>query len=162
MTEQIKQTKTITASDVGDFFLAKANSVGEPITNLKLQKLVYYAQAWFLANQHKPLFKDDFEAWVHGPVLPELYHKYKERGSAPIITDLKISEIAEKFDGETLEFLNEVASVYMPHGAYQLELMTHGEKPWIDARGGCELDAKCNTVISKSAMEEYYASQIKD
>lgn len=162
MTEQKQEQKNITASDVAEFFLAKANAVGEPITNLKLQKLVYYAQAWFLANKNKPLFEDDFEAWVHGPVQPSLYHVYKERGSAPIVTDLDIKDVSEKFDDETFEFLNEVAEVYMPHGAYQLELMTHKEKPWIDARGSCEPDEKCNTVISKSAMEEFYGAQIKD
>lgn len=162
MTEQTKEQKIISASDVADFFLAKANAVGEPITNLKLQKLVYYAQAWFLANKHKSLFEEDFEAWVHGPVLPELYHKYKERGSAPIITELGLKEVSEKFNEETFEFLNEVASVYMPHGAFQLELMTHNEKPWIDARGSCEPDEKCNTIIPKSAMEQFYASKIKD
>ena len=162
MTEQTKVQNNITAFDVADFFLAKANSVGEPITNLKLQKLVYYAQAWFLANKKKPLFDDDFEAWVHGPVHTGLYHKHKERGSAPIITELDLESVAKKFDNETFEFLNEVAEVYMPHGAYQLELMTHKEKPWIDARGNCEPDEKCTTIIPKSAMEEFYAAQIKD
>lgn len=156
----IKQ-KAIIASDISDFFLAKANSIGEPISNLKLQKLVYYAQAWFLANKNKILFEDDFEAWVHGPVLPSLYHEYKERGSAPIITKLKLKEIAEKFSKEIFDFLNEVTFVYMPYGAYQLELMTHNEKPWIEARGNCEPDEICNTVISKTTMKEFYAAQIK-
>ena len=162
MNTQKTQENDITANEVAEFFLAKANSVGEPITNLKLQKLVYYAQAWFLANNHEPLFREDFEAWVHGPVQPDLYHKHKERGSAPIITNLKLEIVINKFNSETLEFLNEVVSVYMQCGAYQLELMTHKEKPWIEARGECEPDEKCDTIISKKTIEEYYASQIEN
>ncbi|MCK4553566.1 SocA family protein [Candidatus Parcubacteria bacterium] len=162
MTEQNEQKKQITAKDVADFFLAKANSVGDQITNLKLQKLVYYAQAWHLANFNKPLFDEDFEAWVHGPVLPDLYHTYKERGSAPILTDLDIKVVAKRFDSDTINYLNEVASIYMPHGAYELELMTHKEEPWIDTRGECEPDEKCDNIISKESMKTFYESQIKD
>ena len=162
MAEQTKEQKNITASDIADFFLAKANSTGDQITNLKLQKLVYYAQAWFLANFHKPLFDEEFEAWVHGPVLPKLYHIHKERGSSPIITDLDIKNVKQRFDSKTVDFLNEVVSAYMPHGAYKLELMTHNEKPWIDARGSCESDEKCNTIISKESMEKFYEAQLKN
>ncbi|MFH1030225.1 MAG: type II toxin-antitoxin system antitoxin SocA domain-containing protein [bacterium] len=162
MADQLNEQKNITAYDVADFFLAKANSVGEPITNLKLQKLTYYAQAWFLANKHKPLFEEDFEAWVHGPVQPDLYQKYKERGSTPIITNLELKEVAGRFDEKTFGFLNEVAEVYMPYGAFQLELMTHKEKPWIDARGNFEPDEKCNKIISKSSIENFYAEKIQN
>ena len=162
MTEQNKQQKHITAKDVASFFLAKANSVGDQITNLKLQKLVYYAQAWHLANFNEPLFDEDFEAWVHGPVLPTLYHAYKERGSAPILTNLDIKIVAKKFNSNTINYLNEVAFIYMPHGAYELELMTHKEEPWIDTRGECEPDEKCNNIIPKELMKTFYASQIKN
>jgi len=165
MTEEITkkpEDKKITYKEVADFFLAFADDKGETITNLKLQKLVYYAQAWFLANYGKPLFDGDFEAWVHGPVLPELYHQYKEKGAAPIPTSHKLEDVEAKLDAEVLDFLREVAQVYMPSGAYELELMTHQEEPWIEARGGVGADEKCSTVISLESMQEYYGGKIKN
>lgn len=164
MTEptQTNQQREITYQDVANFFLAFANDRGETVTNLKLQKLVYYAQAWFLANYGRPLFKGDFQAWVRGPVLPELYHTYKERGSAPIPTDVTMQEMEKQLDPEVIVFLKEVAQVYMPSGAYELELMTHQEYPWIEARGDLDPDAKCDTVISPDTMKSYYSGKIKD
>lgn len=63
--------------DVADYFIWLANDSGSFISNLKLQKLVYYAQAWYLAIYGQSLFDEDFEAWVHGPIIPSLYQKYK-------------------------------------------------------------------------------------
>ena len=68
--------KKITISDIADYFITKNHEYGDYITNLKLQKLVYYAQAWYLAFLDKPLFDEDFEAWVHGPVNRDLYDRY--------------------------------------------------------------------------------------
>lgn len=151
----------ITYSDVADFFLAFGNDKGEMITNLKLQKLVYYAQAWFLANFERPLFDEDFQAWVHGPVIPNLYDKYKGNGSSPIVESITLDAVKQKFPEDIFNFLNEVASVYMPHGAYELESMTHKENPWIDARKGFEPDQACDVVIPKDSMQIYYGQRIK-
>jgi len=158
--EDFKQ-KEITCQDVADYFLAFANETGDPITNLKLQKLVYYAQAWHLANYSKPLFKDDFEAWVHGPVIPALYFAYQEYGPSPIKSDERMKDVEKRFTLEAMELLQEVAEVYMPHGAYHLERMTHQEDPWNNARGHCEPDEKCENIISKESMEKYYAEKVK-
>ena len=70
--------------DIADYFVRLANETGDYISNLKLQKLVYYAQAWYLAISDEALFEEDFEAWVHGPVIPELYQEYKSFGWRPI------------------------------------------------------------------------------
>lgn len=160
VTEKTMIETSYTAPQVADFFLAFANESGDRITNLKLQKLVYYAQAWYLANYKKPLIKEDFEAWVHGPVNPDLYHIFKERGYLPIEKDIKMNDVEKVFDKETLKFLNEVASVYMPFGAYHLEIMTHREDPWINARAGVAADEKCNNVISLESMEKFYGEKV--
>ncbi len=152
----------INAQDVADYILAFANDTGEVITNLKLQKLLYYVQAWHLANFEQPLFGDEFEAWVHGPVVPALYREYKSFSKAPIVTTLKEKEIAQKFDSETLDFLKEVMKVYIPYGGYQLELMTHKEDPWVEARDGCAADEHCSNVISIESMKTYYGRRIQD
>lgn len=154
------QNNMISYKDIAKFFLAFGNEAGEPVTNLKLQKLVYYAQAWYLANFGKPLFDADFQAWVHGPVIPDLYQTYKKFGFAPIISETKLDDV--NLNAELKEFLNEVAKVYMPYGAYQLEMMTHKEDPWIEARVGYEADQRCENVISRDTMQKFYGQKAKD
>ena len=76
----------VTASKVANVFLKLAQEKNEELTNLKLQKLVYYAQAWYLAIYEKPLFDDEIEAWIHGPAVPSIYKMYKKFGWKPITT----------------------------------------------------------------------------
>lgn len=76
MSYQKEGMTQITCFDIAKHFIRFANEEGSFISNLKLQKLVYYAQAWHLAIHGTPLFEEDFEAWVHGPVIPSLYQKY--------------------------------------------------------------------------------------
>jgi len=143
---------------VANFFIYLANETGSFVSNLKLQKLVYYAQAWYLALYDDSLFPEDFQAWVHGPVIPALYAKYKSYQWRPI------SEEVEKpvFNQNVEEFLNEVAEAYFSSDAYELERMTHIEDPWLQARGCLPMDAACNTTISKKSMKEYYRSRVQE
>ena len=139
--------------------MAFANESGELLTNLKLQKLVFYAQAWFLANYKAPLFDENFQAWVHGPVLPSLYKKYKDNGYKPISSDVKMEDMAKKIPEDIFSYLKEVAEVYMRYNAYELELMTHNEAPWLDARGDIEPDTRCEVEISKDSMIHFYGEK---
>lgn len=143
--------------NVADYFIWLANETGSFISNLKLQKLVYYAQAWYLALHGNPLFQEDFEAWVHGPVIPTLYQKYKGFGWQPILEDAK-PELPE----EIREFLDEVAKEYFVCDAYELEQMTHTEAPWNKARKDMPPDAPSNAVIEKEWMKEYYGSRVEE
>lgn len=102
------------AQDVAEYFIALArHSEDTSVTNLKIQKLVYYAQAWYLANYGNSLFEEDFQAWVHGPVIPELYQQYKQFSYKPIDIDVRLDQIEPKFKPEELEFLKEIAKVYI-------------------------------------------------
>lgn len=158
--------KKITYRTIAKYFLSFANSKGELMTNLKLQKLLYYAQAWHLANYSKSLFEEDFEAWVHGPVIPELYIKFKKKGyyaGTPIKSSFRLETIESEIDvidKNIKPYLRELSSVYFSCGAYQLELMTHKEDPWIRARKGFEPDERCNVIITKESMQEYYGKKI--
>lgn len=160
--QKAPKIQEISYLEIANFFLVFANETGEVVTNLKLQKLIYYAQAWYLANFKSPLFKEDFQAWVHGPVVPELYQMFKEKGSMPIATKLKAEDIETQIDKDTLTFLKEVAKLYMPFGAYELEMMTHQEYPWKIARGDCRPDQVCKNIIAKSTMQKYYAEKISN
>lgn len=148
----------VKVQDIADYFIWLANYTGSFISNLKLQKLVYYAQAWYLAIHDEPLFDEDFEAWIHGPVIPELYKKYREFKWKPILKEVE----EPKFTEEVKQFLDEVADVYFGLDAYELEQMTHTEAPWIEARGEKPTDASCNEIISKESMREYFKPRVEE
>ncbi|EDX86743.1 hypothetical protein S7335_4449 [Synechococcus sp. PCC 7335] len=143
--------------DIADYFIWLANETGSFISNLKLQKLVYYAQAWHIALYDDPLFAEDFQAWVHGPVIPSLYQKYKTFGWQPILEDAD-----PKLPEDVFQFLDEVAEEYFACDAYELEQMTHAEAPWDWARGDLPSDASSNEVIKKEWMKEYYGARVEE
>ena len=145
-----------TVFDVANFFLNKANETGSFISNLKLQKLVYYAQAWHLAINDRPVFEEDFQAWVHGPVVPALYRLYKRYSFHPIAEEPD----TPFFYPETLEVLEEVAEEYMPEDAITLEMMTHIEDPWLETRGDLPPDANCERIIDKELIKRYFSSRL--
>ena len=148
----------VKVQDIADYFIWLANYTGSFISNLKLQKLVYYAQAWYLAIHDKPLFDEDFEAWIHGPVIPELYKEYCGFKWKPILKEVE----EPKFTEEVKQFLDEVADVYFGLDAYELEQMTRSEAPWIEARGYLPTDASCNEIISKESMREYFKPRVEE
>ena len=127
----IKDSK-ITAEKVADYFLTK-----DSMTPKKLQKLVYYAYAWFIVQHHEDdkkatLFEEKPEAWIHGPVFPSLYKKYKDTGWGMIKQKTEKVEFENK---EVQNFLDEIWKIFGKYSADQLEYMTHHEDPWIKARG---------------------------
>lgn len=140
---------------VADYFLRVVEvDTGDVMTNLRLQKLVYYAQAWHLAITSQSLFEEEIEAWVHGPVTPSLYFKYRERGGygldAPSSWSINLSK-------QSLDVLSEVWGTYSQYSAKRLEQITHSEDPWINARAGYAPGDRCQVVITKGAMREYYS-----
>lgn len=146
-----------TASAIGDYFIYIANETGSYISNLKLQKLVYYAQAWHLAVYNAPLFDEDFEAWVHGPVIPALYYEYKQFGWKPILKEVE----RPSFSQELQELLDEVTDEYFACDAFELEQMTHQEDPWIEARKSLPKDEASNVIIPKQLMGDYYRQRLE-
>ncbi|WP_082473260.1 Panacea domain-containing protein [Methylobacterium sp. Leaf85] len=143
--------------DIAKWFInATDRESGDAITHLKVQKLVYYAQAWSIALYNKPLFDEDFEAWAHGPVAVSVWDNYREHGFASIPEQ----KLKVKFSEKPLALLNAVNKKYGIYTAKKLENMTHKETPWLEARGDLrELD-KCNTKISKDTIKSYFKSKI--
>ena len=142
--------------DVADYFIRLANETGSFVSNLKLQKLVYYAQAWHMAIYDEPLFKEDFQAWIHGPVIPSLYHEYKHFRWQPIVKD------ANPILPENISnFLDEVVEEYFSCDAYELEQMTHAEDPWKQARESLMLDEPSDEIIKKEWIREYYKARVE-
>ncbi len=144
-------TMTLTCFDVADYFLSKCDEeAGDTISNLKLQKLVYYAQGFFLAVHDRPLFNEEIVAWQHGPVVPALYQKYKECGALGIPTPKDIDY--GKYSDEEKELLDAVYLSYGQFSAWKLRNMTHAEPPW--------KNAEINQVISLAALKDYFKTQV--
>jgi uncharacterized phage-associated protein len=148
--------QTVDIQDVADYLLALAHEAGEPITPLKLQKLVYYAQAWHLAlHDGAPLVADDFLAWVHGPVARALFDRFRNYQWNPISEPVPTPTLPAAVRAH----LDEVMDVYGGYSAWDLERLTHAEEPWIEARAGLPPDAASNAVISRTTMQRVYAAR---
>lgn len=147
-------TDLISPANVADFLLVESRERGEVLTNLKLQKLAYYAQAWQIALHGQPLFGEDFQAWVHGPVLPSQYHRFKDYQWRPL--DLEVGRPDLAGTGLDLHLI-EIVDVFGSESAVSLELMTHRELPWLEARGDLPPDAPSSATISKGTMGSYYS-----
>jgi uncharacterized phage-associated protein len=142
------------ARRVAEYLIAFSREVGDPLTNLKLQKLLYYAQGWFLALHDRPLFDERIEAWPHGPVVPPVYGSYKEWRWEPIKAEIDLNP--DDYSGEVKGHLDEVMEVFGTYTAYQLERMTHREPPWLEARGSLPSDEPSNAVITPGSMARYF------
>jgi len=143
----------LSAQDVANYFLSLPDEeAGDSISNLKLQKLCYYAQGFHLAFFDKPLFDDQIEAWQHGPVIRHLYHKYKEHGALgiPAIKKFDLSIYSKKVH----ELLDEIYKLYGQYSALRLSQFTHLEPPWKEAyeRGA--------GLISHKSMKDYFKTLI--
>lgn len=138
--------------DVADYFLTK-----ESMQHKKLQKLCYYAQAWYLANYNYPLVPNRFEAWAHGPVSPDLYRKYHDQGWEDIS---RIRKVICFSDCNIKTFLDRIYMTYGHYTADELEKLTHSEKPWLNARGNLPFGAYSRNPIALRDMRDYYGERI--
>ena len=139
-----------TAIDVAHYLLSlDAQNDGEGLSNLKLQKLCYYAQGFYLALFDKPLFDEEIEAWAHGPVVPEVYHLFKVYGKAPI----PVPDYPCILTAEQQGLIDEVYDVFGQYTAWKLRNMTHEEPTW----NNHELAAE---TIPQYEMQEYFKTRI--
>jgi len=145
--------------DIANAFIWLAAQTNVAINVYKLQKLMYYAQAWYLGVYGKPLFDADFQAWIHGPVIPDLLEKYQSQFSWEPIAD-KIEQ--PKLSEEIEDFLEEVAEAYSEYDDETLERMTCSEMPWLEARGNLPRDESCHAIISQESMKQYYSARVKE
>jgi len=136
--------------DVAKYILERQG----PMTTMKLQKLVYYSQAWSVVWDEKPMFAEKIEAWASGPVVRKLYDEHKgifqisslEKGNTD---NLKIEE---------KETIDAVLQAYGDKSAQWLSDLTHMEKPWNEAREGFDLGDNCENEITQASLAEYYSS----
>jgi len=148
-----------TSSQTTDYILSKIDTqAGETISPLKLQKLLYYCQAWHLTIFNKCLFKEKIEAWAHGPVVPSQYARFAGIFREDAIKINNINLVLPNLKKETKELLDEVLSIYGEHSAGYLETLTHKEIPWCNARGNLKPYEKSTNEITHKSMIDYYSA----
>jgi uncharacterized phage-associated protein len=158
------------ATVLGHIITDYVNSKGVSVSPKKLQKLVYYVEAWHLVHFDFELIDENFEAWVHGPVVPELYQDLKQFGynDIQIINDeldsseQRIEKVAKenKITEDQIELIYSVLNKYGNLSSFELEMLTHNEQPWIEARKGFPPHERCTNIISKNRMKEFYSAQL--
>lgn len=144
------ETPKIRVFDVAAYILQKM----KPMTTMKLQKLVYYSQAWSLVWDEKPLFEENIEAWANGPVIRDLFDFHRgmyEISSIPIGNSRLLNQ-------EQRETIDAVLEYYGDKSAQWLIELTHMEDPWIQARKGLPKLERSSKVISLDTIADYYSS----
>jgi uncharacterized phage-associated protein len=140
------------AQEIACYIVRFFQDAGDPISNLKLQKLLYYVQGWHLAFKGECAFPDRLEAWVHGPVQPGIYGSFKHNRWCPIVEEVSKTELP----AEMASVVNAVLEAYGGDSGYELELRTHQEPPWLKARGDLPQDAESNRVIDIELMRSFF------
>lgn len=152
----------IKINDLADYIITKLSEGGESLSNLKLQKLAYYCDAWFLAFQDKKLVDTDFQAWIHGPVSRELYDRFSSTKS--LYSDITLDDCSADFQLESVGIvsahIDTILEAYGKFSGAQLEEMTHREKPWIEAREGYRPSQRCEVSMSNETIKEHYKSRL--
>lgn len=148
--------KTYPSDMIADFFRARANpEYGDLLSNLKIQKLCYYAAGIAAAvrkDSGAPLFDSRIEAWQHGPVVPTQYARFKAYGAGtiPHVENFDMDQI----DSRDRELLDNVYDYYGQYSAWKLRNMTHDEAPWIDAF------ARADRTIRTEELEQFFSSEV--
>lgn len=161
------EKESYSVDDVARYVINYSNKKGYAISNLKLQKILYFIQAKFLNENDSPCFDEDIEAWSFGPVVPQIYREYKEYGAGHIppiekyycfgsgLFDFKEIKYDDTIICDTdKEQINSMVDNCSRHSATDLVNITHHQSPWIDA-----YVPHLNNVISKESIKAYFRSK---
>ena len=143
-----------TVHDVAKYILEQSG----PVTTMKLQKLVYYSQAWHLVWAETPLFESKIQAWANGPVAPDLYTRH--RGLFEIrSTDMSVGS-SDRLSTEERSTVDAVLQFYGNKSGQWLSDLTHREPPWrrVREKAGLRPGERCSEEITLASMAEYYGS----
>jgi uncharacterized phage-associated protein len=132
---------------IANYFMVRAyeDGIESDLTNLKIQKLLYYAQSLYLALYDEPLFEEEIQAWRYGPVCPAAYRYYSEfeAKQLPIPEKTSLASLSEEIQA----VLEEVWDYFGGYHAYRLSGMTHSEFPWQKARQNLPTTARSEAPI---------------
>lgn len=160
--EKAKDLQKIDSVALSNYILKRYG----PMSHLKLQKLLYYCDAYHLAYFDQELVEDSFEAWVHGPVSRKVYNSLKDKSM--LYAELGYShspgeDVDRDFKELTQDQQDLVNSILIDLSTWtgpDLERATHNERPWIEKRIGCSEADKCDEIISKETMRTFYKDEL--
>jgi uncharacterized phage-associated protein len=141
------------ALDVAKYILKQCGQMSA----MKLQKLVYYSQAWSLVWDDRPLFENEIQAWANGPVIVDLYGAHRGRF---LVSEEDIPGNPAKLDAPARGTVNSVIKFYGSKAAHWLSALTHREQPWVSARTGLKPGERGSVTITQASMAEYYGSLV--
>lgn len=166
-----KAVNNLNIKDVAKYIGLSLTTKGLSVSPLKLQKLLYYAQSWFMVlyGRENQLFADVPQAWVNGPVYPVIFYEYKDR-TANMCDHLSASDFYDGepedgmrlyagilgLDGDMTESMESIITNYGARTQNELIFLTHSEAPWAEARAGFAPYERSQKEISLDRMAEYY------
>ena len=168
------EKKLESIDNVADYFIWFANEHGDLITHLKLQKLCFFAEAFYLASKEEPLTGEPFEAWAHGPVSRSVWNRFKDFRNMPL--NVEKSDLSDSTDTNKLEYhyeepfllektkrhLKDIIDCFWGKSAWELEYITHTHLPWKKARGDLDTLAPCDRIIDPKDVTEFYKKYIEN
>jgi len=154
------------ARAVANFLLDYGESKGRPITIMSLQKILFFAHAWYLASTDKPLVGQPFEAWTYGPVNRVVYDQFKGSKDKPIEGRAKVLNAAagryetarcDGMDDDTVTLLRNIFDYYSAHHPFHLSQITHEEgSPWDQVWNAATRQAVPGMVISNDSIRDWF------
>lgn len=135
------------ALDIAKYVINHEHKNSREISNLRLQKLLYFVQAKCLVDKGEPCFEDDLEAWDYGPVVPAVYYKYSKFHSKPIVE----IELCTDIVNDIMDIINCVLDFFRNITTFELVQITHSQSPWIEAR-----QKGSKSIISKDSIRNYF------
>jgi uncharacterized phage-associated protein len=158
----MEENMSVTCFDVANYFIWLANHDFSDISDfspMKLQKVTFIAQGWYLGLYGEPLFPEDFQAWKYGPVNPPLYYKHQKSDQKKIKCNFESPDIPFEYQ----KFILKIASSFFYSDASVLSGITHKDgSPWKVTRKGLSPKDNSNRVIPKDLIKDYYEQLIND
>lgn len=156
------------AIDIAKYLIAKGREQGHPTTNKRLQRLLYYVKVWGTVYFPDGVIDDRFLAREDGPFCQPVYDYYKASGYDPIIDHFDnkapskyIIDFKRSHPKDIIKLIDTVYEKYSPLSSMQLQFLSQGEKPWIDARNTISQLENTTPPISEESMKEYYSAKIQ-
>lgn len=150
---------------IARFIINYCNEENIVISNLKLQKILYFVQAYFLITFNRPCFRENIEAWDFGPVVPEAYHEFKQYGSGniPKVNKYLVYDnndwYYEEYNADIItdndrQAIQAVINEFSGYTATDLVRLTHSQDPWNNA-----YVSGANNIITNESIEEYFNAE---
>jgi uncharacterized phage-associated protein len=153
MYDMERSTTMLTVLDASNYIIKLSTDIGEPVTNMKLQKLLFYSYVWNLVEYSKDkLFKEPIVAWKYGPVIVAAYHAYKKYG-ADSIKEASDGD-PDKLTQKQKDIIEDVFNIYGKMNGIELAQLTHSERPWLEA-----YEEGKENIITDEIMYEFYSAK---